>query len=879
LLAAPRAVRYDDAQHICPLTVAVTRVSHPEGANLSKPILPTGAALLLLLVLTLAVPAAAAPPEQRGLQIYLRRTTFDPLRDTPSIAAPLAPDLGTRLVLAQFTTAPTPDLRRAIEAAGARPLLYIPDNALVVRLGAVGAAALRDLPDLRWSGPFAPAYKLAPDLDAALADTAAGTLDLRLLAAADADIARLERDLANFGGVVVARSDGLNGVALRVRLPANALAQVLRRDDVLWAERFFTPQLLNDKARAIMGVTAARQQLSWLTGNGQIVAVTDTGLDVQSTVQADGNPDFAASRIVAAFTPAQLDPSCAADPAANTWGDRNGHGTHVAGSAVGAGARSPSGQSFAGVAPGAGLVVQAGSTGNSSFDCLAFDQTFLTQAYGAGARVQNASWGAPTGGTSYSPLYGGYTQFSSDVDDFLWQHKDHLLVVAAGNGGVDSSPRDGVIDADSIGQPATAKNVLSVGASESNRPPGASNCQVNYTNPQTLCWSAYLSSAAPISSDFISNNTAGIAAFSSRGPADDGRIKPEIVAPGTNILSDASQDPSAVYQFSYPASGYYAYDSGTSMAAPMISGLAALVRQWLAQARQVLSPSAALVKALLVNGAADLSPGQYGTGATREIPAAWPNNVEGWGRASLLDTLGLNGSEVWLADNSTGLSAAGATATYSLIVGAGQPLRLTLAWTDYPGSPQAAKALVNDLDLEVQTPTGDLLRGNGGAALPAGCADAASGADRCNNLESVAIAAPVAGLYTVRVRAAALPQASQPFALVGRAQSITDQPLATPALQPIPGGGSPAVKLSWNAVDHATFYTIERSATSDFAAIDTTYTSSQPSVGLIADVGTYWFRVRACTLGSCSPPSNARSATVTTPPIRYYAPLLSRAPG
>ncbi len=122
-------------------------------------------------------------------------------------------------------------------------------------------------------------------------------------------------------------------------------------------------------------------------------------------------------------------------------------------------------------------------------------------------------------------------------------------------------------------------------------------------------------SAIPISNDPISDNPNGVAAFSSRGPTDDGRIKPEIVAPGTNIISTRSHMPNASYSAIY--NDDYVYDSGTSMATPMVSGMAALVRQWLNEERGMAAPSAALVKALLLNGAA-----AYGAGPVWQRCAA-----------------------------------------------------------------------------------------------------------------------------------------------------------------------------------------------------------------------------------------------------------------
>jgi hypothetical protein len=527
--------------------------------------------------------------------------------------------------------------------------------------------------------------------------------------------------------------------------------------------------------------------------------------------------------------------------------------------------------SLAGMAPGARLVVQAVSSGGDTLDCLAEDNSFLARAYDAGARIQNGSWGMPTG-SGFSDQYGAYTGFEQIVDEFLWNHKEHLFVVVSGNGGIDAKAPTGVIDPDSIDSPGTAKNVLTVGASENYRPPTSSTCGVfvGGGKPENQCYGSR--GAAPIANDFVSDNPEGLAAFSGRGPADDGRIKPEIVAPGTNIISTASHAAGAFYAFGkYGAD--YAYNNGTSMSAPMISGLAALTRQWLALARGIAAPSAALVKALLLNGARDLTPGQYGTGAQREIPDTWPNNAAGWGRAAITDTVGLNGNQtIWLADQQAGL-AQGGVATYSLNVSAGAPLRISLAWTDYPASPVSSRTLVNDLDLELQPPSGPPLRGNTTADLPSSCRDAISGADRCDNVESVEISAPEAGVYTITVRGAAVPHGPQPFALAVRAREVGDAALGAPKLQTI-GDGGPLLALSWSAVSGASFYQIEQSSSSDFADVTHISTSSSANLSLLAGQGSHWFRVRACTPAGCGAASNSQMATVTSPPKRHYLQLM-----
>ncbi|MEI7772226.1 MAG: S8 family serine peptidase, partial [Chloroflexales bacterium] len=535
-------------------------------------LLAAGAILVLGLLLPLAVGARGL-----GSTIHLRRASFDPLQALPTAAAASDMSASSTLRLAQLDGPPTAARIAALRGSGLSPLIYIPDNTFLVRAAAGGAPQLASL---RWLGSLPSGYKLAPDL-AALAGADASQLDLRVLATPDADIPALAAAISAVGGTTDARADTLNGASLTVRLPGAAIPSLAARDDVLWIERPFAPQLLNDASRAVMGVDAARQQLGWLTGTGQIIAVTDTGLDRSDSLSADFS-----GRIAAVFTPQQMVSSCTT----TDWSDYHGHGTHVSGSILGSGALSPSGTSFAGVAPGAQLVVEDFSNTGIDLSCLPSDASFLQKAYAAGARVQNASWGGRTG-SSGNP-YGGYDSFTAMVDDFLYRHPTHLLVVAAGNSGADADG-NGVIDADSISSPATAKNVLAVGASENNRPPSVSSCF--NSSPESRCWMGYVTSGQPIRSDFVSDNPSGIAAFSSRGPTDDGRIKPDLVAPGTNVISARSHADGVAYADGYDAN--YAYDSGTSMATPLVSGAAALVRQWLSQDRGLGDPSAALVRA------------------------------------------------------------------------------------------------------------------------------------------------------------------------------------------------------------------------------------------------------------------------------------------
>jgi hypothetical protein len=201
------------------------------------------------------------------------------------------------------------------------------------------------------------------------------------------------------------------------------------------------------------------------------------------------------------------------------WSDPDGHGTHTAGSILGDG--SASGGQYKGTAPGAELVHQSVMDYNGGLDGLPLDlgDLFL-QTYDLGARIHSDSWGASVAGE--------YNENAAAVDAFMWDHKDMLVLFSAGNSGADAD-QDGVIDPDSIGSPGTAKNVLTVGASENERPTIATT------------WSAFGYGANPIRDDTLANDFEGMAAFSSRGPTDDGRIKPDVVAPGTYIVSPRSQ--------------------------------------------------------------------------------------------------------------------------------------------------------------------------------------------------------------------------------------------------------------------------------------------------------------------------------------------------
>jgi serine protease AprX len=716
---------------------------------------------------------AGAAPSAPAPQLWLNRSILAETPRSPAITRALAAPGGPYAII-QMRGPIAPADRAALEQAGLALLEYLPDFAYLVRGSPQQIASATRLPKVAGSAPLTLADKLDPALLRALAhgDTLAG--QVRVLGWPN-DAAALERDL---------RAAALSAVGAA---SVDTLLRTAALPSVRWIEPVGHPHLLNDVARTIMHIDSAWRDRG-LYGTGQIIGVADSGLDTGNltTLSADFAGRLVATHVLAA---------------SGDLTDTNGHGTHVTGSAAGAGVQSGAqpaqhqyGGSFAGVAPEAGLVIQAfEATAEGAIIGLDPDYYKLfDQAYIDGARLHTNSWGDTTSAVPGPAQFGGYPAGSRDTDRFMWEHPDMAIFFAAGNSGRDGVPDlanfcvggDGVVDPDSLLAPATAKNVITVGAAESQRASGGySALPWFYFDTFSHCFAT-----EPIRLDLPSNNAEGMAAFSSRGPTDDGRIKPDLVAPGINIVSNRSHAPNAGVLWGVHATNTnYVYSGGSSMSAPLVAGAGALVRQWLI-AQGNANPSAAAVKAILLDTTHDMRPGQYGTGTAREIPAARPNNVDGWGRVDLSFMSAPAPYAIWVDDHTSGL-ATGQSATYTSTLGraltvldSAQPLRVMLTWTDAPGSLSAQKKLVNDLDLIVTGPDGEVFQGNG-----------AAGGDRINNVEGIVIDHPVVGQYQVEVRGYNVPIGSQPYALavagsLSRAATLTLTKRADPPLEVLRGG-------------------------------------------------------------------------------------------
>jgi subtilisin family serine protease len=240
------------------------------------------------------------------------------------------------------------------------------------------------------------------------------------------------------------------------------------------------------------------------------------------------------------------------------------------------------------------------------------------------------------------------------------------------------------------------------------------------------------------------NNAEQVVAFSSRGPTSDGRIKPDVVAPGTFILSTRSSQ-IAANNFAWaaypPNKKRYFHMGGTSMATPLTAGALALVREFLRRKRQIASPSAALMKAVLVAGARRLPGGG----------SALVDNDQGYGRVDLDRSL----RGVLTTIEGEGLATGeGWTGSFSLSSST-KTLRIVMAYTDYPG-----EALINNLNLIVTAPDGKKYVGNHTAAAPN-----AMSLDAMNNVELVQVGNPKKGTWTLDVVASNVSAGPQDFAL------------------------------------------------------------------------------------------------------------------
>ena len=247
--------------------------------------------------------------------------------------------------------------------------------------------------------------------------------------------------------------------------------------------------------------------------------------------------------------------------------------------------------------------------------------------------------------------------------------------------------------------PSTAKNVLSIGAST--------------TSP-----------------------SGSVANFSSLGPSLDGRVKPDLVAPGVAICSGRAEEAAIPSGWSCGTGSHsngdelYMSLSGSSQATAVAGGSVSLIREFLREHEGVSSPTASLLKAATINGAIDLG------------VANIPNAEEGWGQISVSNTVipTYNGNDLETFHENSRTLSAGFSTLYQFDIDPSSGIDMTLVWTDVAGSANSAQSesrLVNDLDLLLTAPDGTIFKGN---VMSNGYSVANGVHDSINNVERIKIA-------------------------------------------------------------------------------------------------------------------------------------------
>jgi hypothetical protein len=377
------------------------------------------------------------------------------------------------------------------------------------------------------------------------------------------------------------------------------------------------------------------------------------------------------------------------------------HGTHTTGTLCGSDDEVGGTSWNDGLAKGARVFFQ-------NFNSLPgnWDMNVFFRGPDSGLDVGVDSLRALNNSMSYSrkDTFNIYIFTDMTADQFIWGHRKFMHCNSMGNYGNNS-----------MGHPVNAKNIISTGGTE----------------PGTQCRQFYTTST--------------------RGPTADGRRKPQLVSPADNVVSADNTAPS----------GYVAM-SGTSMATPNMTAATALIRNYFrlgyyptgdtltGTPREI---SAALNKAVAIVGADN-----------DMIGYTVPDNNVGWGRVDLDSSLYFAGdtSKLWVLDDTIGVETGDSVLIPVNVTGDEKPFRVTLCWSDYPGTMRASYICVNDIDLTIYSPTGTAYKGNvysGGQSATGGTNDSLN-VEECTRINS-----PEVGSWSVVVKARNVPQGPQPFAL------------------------------------------------------------------------------------------------------------------
>jgi hypothetical protein len=605
----------------------------------------------------------------------------------------------------------------ALWSAGALVYSYIPNYAFTARMDGKALAAVKAMAPVVWVGEYHPAYKVCePSLF-----SAKGQGSVVMMLYPDADIEAAAVKVQNLGGVLKERTISYIAKVLRADIDLANVVDLANLPEAMVLHTWSGPPTLantQDQWVCQQGWLATAPPASDLTsrpiwrrgirGQGQIVSYHDSGINFNiisgghccfrdPLVNITTGGDYVTHRKVVAYKVYET----------SAFGECAGyHGTHVGGTLAG--------NDTIGNGAGRDTVDGMAKDARINFtdildaDCHLHLPTDLTSLWDTVARSNSAGpVKQHSGSWRYPNSSGTYLLQDASTDAWHWINKLVLCIMAAGN---EYGPRL------KVGNPSLGKNVLTIGAT------------------------------------FNSTQCNDMPSFSSRGPAQDGRIKPTISAPGSH--------PGIYSSDGFLACGYKTVQ-GTSMATPAANGALVLVRQYFhkgwypngrPRAADSLDPSAALMRAMAICSADSM-----GTTVV-------PDSNSGFGRLDLdsvlyFDTLGTDDRKLAVIDNRTGYTT-GQYVQYAVnVTDSTLPLRVALAWVDTAAAPNANPTLVNDLNLELQNPAGVTYRGNQMAGWRSTPNPAAW--DNRNVEEIARIVSPRRGTWLIRVRFNNAPQGAR----------------------------------------------------------------------------------------------------------------------
>ncbi len=641
--------------------------------------------------------------------VNLPGAKFDPVKEPRGNAVTdrAGASYGKDYYIVQLGGTVKEDALRAVRAMGGEVVQYIPHQAFFVYADEEAIERIAGHSRVRWVGQYRKEYKVSPELGRAVRDRSGSkkgelnTFDIAVFEKTDLGQFQTEF-LSTVPGRVLDEMRLSNNYfnILRVEMPASQIDRVAEMRGVFSIDPFIAPEAEDERAAQIVAgnytntttiATPGYNPLSQfgVDGTGVTVAIVDDGIGIPGV----GGFYVTANNAVDG-------------PLRGATVGADGHGHLQASIIAGAAPFStldPTGYNYgSGIAPGAHVLnIPLLRTGYSGSDAAFMHDTVTTAGpNGVLATISNNSWGAGTNGNSYGAYEASYDGFVRDAS--VEGNIDPLTIIfSAGNSG-----------ASGLTRPKMSKNTIATAASKNLRP----------------------------ELDLGANNMDDIASFSSRGPAADGRIKPDIAAPGQGISGGRSGG--------NPLFGNiddnHRWSNGTSHAAPQVAGAAALFTQFWKNATSGSVPSPAVLKSAI------LLTGQEMGGLLATAPL--PNGNEGWGRINLQYMLN-TGVPMKYIDQNDEFTEPGQSVVYTGVVGdSSKPFRVSLVWTDPPGT--GNPALVNNLDLVV-TVGGTEYKGN---VFTNGLSSTGGSADVVNNVQQIRLPAGIAAgtPVTIEVRATAL---------------------------------------------------------------------------------------------------------------------------